>query len=220
MDYDVITLTRFGEIMKPLVGRFKKQASDQLDSYYDIFKKSDADLLEKAARHLMMKAIHFPTPDEILIAMREIRSKEYRENKSPFQELPSCPRCQHGYVQFWYEQLCRNGKTIKRVDVRPCGFCNTEPNASQHHIQVDNQIYKAARLLPGTKHMWVPDTNNREIRMDILEPVYAQNDLEIYCEQERSGKVVRSEPPKEFLEKIRGITGKTPSLSFDPEEAL
>lgn len=220
MGYSEISFLEFGEILKPLVGRWKRQAADQIDAYYSMLKNANKDHLDKACKHLAKRAVHFPSPGEIEDSMREIANKEYRENKSPFQELPSCHRCQHGYVQFWYEHTCRNGKTIKRVDVRPCGFCNTEPNASQHHIQVDNQIYKAARLLPGTKHMWVPDTNNREIRMDILEPVYAQKDLEIYCEQERSGKVVRSEPPKELLEKLRGITGKTPSLSFDPEEAL
>ena len=220
MGYSEISFLEFGEILKPLVGRWKRQAADQIDAYYSMLKNANKDHLDKACKHLAKRAVHFPSPGEIEDSMREIRSKEYRENKSPFQELPSCPRCQHGYVQFWYEQLCRNGKKIKRVDSRPCGFCNTEPNASPHHIQIDNQIYKAARLMPGTKSMWVPDTNNREIRMDILDPVYAQKDLEIYCEQERTGKVVRSEPPKEFLAKLRGITDKTSAPAFDPEEAL
>lgn len=217
MDYDVITLTRFGEIMKPLVGRFKKQASDQLDSYYDIFKKSDADLLEKAARHLMMKAIRFPTPDEILIAMREIRSKEYREGNAVFKALPSCSRCREGYVKYSYTHTRKNNSTVERYGSFPCGFCNLEPNGLPHHIQVSDQIYTAARRMPGSRYMWLPDTNNRTICMD-LTPCYESKTLEEYYQQEKDGKVVRTAPPKEFMDKLRGLTRQAPS--FDPDEAI
>lgn len=214
----MITMLELGTLFTPLEKMFKQLNKDQISVYYEKLKGYDGEIMKRAVDFLLDEAKKFPSPGEIKRAYRDMSAQG--SSRSTGSELPSCHRCQHGYVQFWYEQTCRNGKTIRRVDSKPCGFCNTEPNASQHHIQVDNQIYKAARLLPGTKYMWVPDTNNREIRMDILEPVYAQKDLEIYCEQERSGKFVRSEPPKEFLEKIRGITGKTPSLSFDPEEAL
>jgi len=220
MVMDAIPIYEFGSIIKTLEKRFKKLSVDQQEIYYDRLKHTKAETLKKAVIHFVDNAPHFPTPGEVIKKCRDFDNDEYKAGRGSFEMPPSCPRCRNGQVQFWYEFQCRNGKTIKRVHSRPCGFCNTEMNASPHHIQVGDQIYVAARPVPGMKHFWFPDTNNREIRMDILEPVYAQKDLEIYCEQERSGKVVRSEPPKEFLEKIRGITGKTPSLSFDPEEAL
>lgn len=218
MGSNVITLTRFGDVIKPIVGRWKKQASEQIDSYYEILKFSDEELLAKAARHLMERAVHFPTPGEIKDTMREIYSREYREGKTLFGMRPSCMKCRNGNVKYSYDftRGC-DGRSFKRYESRPCAICNQEPSPLPHYVQVGDAIYFAARLLPGSKYMWVPDMSAKEIRLEYT-PCYETKVLEEYYEQEKSGKVVRTEPPKQILDKIKKVWQG--AVQYDPDEAL
>ena len=208
----------FGDIIKPLDKRFKKLTDGQLEVYYDRLRFLKEDTLRKAVIHFVDNAPHFPTPGEISKKCRDIESDEYKEGKAVFEALPSCSRCREGYVKYSYTHTRKNNSTVERYGSFPCGFCNLEPNGLPHHIQVSDQIYTAARRMPGSRYMWLPDTNNRTICID-LTPCYESKTLEEYYQQEKDGKVVRAAPPKEFLDKLRSL-GSPAQPAFDPDEAL
>jgi hypothetical protein len=175
MNFDKI---RFGEMMTPLIKRFKKEkqshedvlSKDQADIYYESLKFMDVVILKAAIASIVDKAIYFPTPEVIKEEIRTIIHSRAK-NGTLLLARKGCPQCHDGYVM--YERAERDRM---KLFVGDCAHCHKgEVSIQPQVVQAADQIFYACER-EGESNRYRANLKVQELYEGAF-PVYTNDQL-------------------------------------------
>ena len=206
----MIQVERFGDIMKPLLKRFKKLSADQLEIYFDILKHYDEEILKAVIQTFSEEADFFPNPGKIKLACINARHNRIKSSSdSPDHIRSSCIRCRNGLVTVTYQSPRRDGTLEQKWRSFHCAVCNPNPCTSPQAVQINDQVFLASRISPKDPGCYIPDLQNKAI-LEGAVPIISSKSLEEYYCEDKAGRD-QTTPKGSSLDtlnaKVRDIVG-------------